>query len=57
MVRIDGKAFRLFLPALADVLIRGQACAGVESFREMIGHQEGMQMRVQVVMGLLVLLC
>jgi hypothetical protein len=55
MVRIDGQAFRLFLPALADGLIRGQAGAGVESFREILGHQEGMQMRVQVGMGLLVI--
>ena len=56
MAWIDGKAFGLFLPALTDVFIRGQAVERFESFREIIGHQEGMQMLFQVVMGLVVIL-
>ena len=50
------KTFGLFLPAFADVLIGGQAFEGFESFREVIGHQEGMYMLFQVVMGLILIL-
>jgi hypothetical protein len=56
MAWVDGKAFRLFLPAFADVLIRGQAFERFESLREIIGHQEGLQMLFQVVMSLIVIL-
>jgi hypothetical protein len=51
MAWVDGKAFWLFLPAFADVLIRCQSFERFESLREIIGHQEGMQMLFQVVMG------
>ena len=44
MAWIDGQAFGLFLPALTYVFIRGQAVERCESFREIIGHQEGIQM-------------
>ena len=56
MVRVKGNAFRLLLAALADVLIRGQAFERLEALGEVIGHQEGLQMRFQVVMGLVVIL-
>jgi hypothetical protein len=48
MVWICGKSFRLFLPAFADVLIRGKAFERFESLGEIISHQEGLQMLVQV---------
>jgi hypothetical protein len=55
MVQINGKSFQLFLPASVDVFIRGKAFERFESFREVIGHQEGLQMLFQVVMGLVVI--
>jgi hypothetical protein len=56
MVRIRGKALGLFVPAVTDVLIRGESCERFKSLREVIGHQERMQMLFQVVMGLVVIL-
>ena len=56
MVQIRGKAFRLFVPALTDVLIRGESFERFESLHEVISHQEGMQMFFQVVMGQVVIL-
>src|ERR671918_2353218 len=56
MVRIYGKSFRLFLPASADVFIRCESLERFEALGEVIGHQEGLQMRFQVVMGLVVIL-
>jgi hypothetical protein len=53
-VRITGKAFRLFLPASADVFIRCEPFERFESFREVIGHEEGLQMLFQAIMGLVV---
>ena len=55
MAWVDGKAFRLFLVAFADVLTRWKALERFESLREIIGHQEGVQMPFQVVMGLVVI--
>jgi hypothetical protein len=37
MVRIGGKAFRLFLLAFADVLIGGQALEAFESLGDVMG--------------------
>jgi hypothetical protein len=56
MVRVNGKAFRLLLPASADVFIRGESLERFEARGAMIGHQEGLQMRFQVVMSLVVIL-
>ena len=42
MAWVDRKAFWLFLPAFADVLIRCQSFERFEPLREIIGHQEGM---------------
>jgi hypothetical protein len=56
MVRIRGKPCWLFVPALTDVLIGCDSFERFESLREVIGHQEGMQMLFQVVMGLVVIL-
>jgi hypothetical protein len=56
MAWVDGKAFRLFLPAFADVLIRRKAFERFESFRKIIGHQKSMQMLFQVTMALVVIL-
>ncbi len=56
MVRIRGQACWLCVPALTDVLIGCESCEGFEPLREVIGHQEGMQMRFQVVLGLVVIL-
>jgi hypothetical protein len=51
MVWVNSKSFWIFLPALADVFIRGESFERVEPLREIIGHQEGLQMLFQVVMG------
>jgi hypothetical protein len=56
MVRIRGKPCWLFVPALTDVLIGCDSFERFESLREVIGHQEGMQMLFQVVMSLVVIL-
>ena len=56
MAWVDGKAFRFFLPALADVLIRRKSLERFESLCEIIGHQKGIQMLFQVVMGVVVIL-
>jgi hypothetical protein len=56
MVRICGKAFWRFVPALTDVLISGESLKRFESLGEVIGHQEAMQMLFQVVMSLVVIL-
>jgi hypothetical protein len=55
MAWVDGKAFRLFLPACAEVLIRGKAWERFEALRAMIGPQAGMPVLCPVVMGLVVL--
>ena len=54
MVRIDGKAFGLFLPALTDVFIGGKPFERFESLRDVIGHQKGMEMLLQMLMGLVI---
>ena len=54
MAWIEGNAFGLFLPALTDVFIRAQAVERFESFRDIIGHQEGRQLCFQVVMSFVV---
>jgi hypothetical protein len=41
MVRIYRKAFWLFLPALTDIVIRGEPVQSLEALGEVIGHQEG----------------
>lgn len=55
MVRIDGKAFWLFLPALADVLIGGEPFQRFEPLREIIGHEKRVQMCFQVIMSRVVI--
>jgi len=54
MVRIDGKAVWLFVPALTDVLIRGKPSQRFESFGKVISHQERVELLFQVLMGLIV---
>jgi hypothetical protein len=44
------------LSASAEVLIRHESFERFKSLREVIGHQESMQMLLQVVMGLIVIL-
>ena len=56
MVRVPDKALWFFLPALTDVLIGGQAFQGLEALGEVIGHQESLQVFLQVLMGLVVIL-
>jgi hypothetical protein len=53
MVRIDGQAFGLCVPALTDALIGGKPSQGFVSFGNMIGHQKRVEMLVQVLMGLI----
>jgi len=54
MVRIDGKAFGLFVSALTDVLIRGKPSQRFESFGKVISHQKRVEMLFQVLMGLII---
>jgi hypothetical protein len=55
MAWVDGKAFWLFLPALTNVFIRGEASEGCASLGEVVGHQAGLQGLFPVLMGVLVL--
>jgi hypothetical protein len=58
MGRIDGKAFRLLLPALTDGLIRGKALlTRFEPRHDSRGHQERLQMFFDGVMGCVVIPC
>ena len=52
----NGQAFRLWLPAFVDVLIRGKAFERFESLRDIIGHQEDLPRLLQVVTGFVVIL-
>ena len=45
------EAFRVFLPLLADVLVRRQAAQRLEPSCETLGHEEGVEMSLQQVMG------
>src|ERR671922_2646085 len=56
MVRINGESFWLCLPTFTDVLIRSESFQRLESPRDVIGHEEGMQLLFQMVMGLVVVL-
>jgi hypothetical protein len=54
MVRIDGKALWLFVPALTDVFIGGKPSEGCKSLGEVGRHQEGLEVRFQAPMGLVI---
>jgi hypothetical protein len=54
MVRVNGKTIWLFLPALTDVFIGRKASERFESFGKVIGHEEGLEMVLQMLMGLIV---
>lgn len=54
MERIDCKSERSFLPLLADELVRGEASEGLESFGEVVCHEEGLQVLFELLMGLVV---
>jgi hypothetical protein len=56
MVRVDGKAFWLFLPALTDMFIGGKPSEGIESLGEIVSHAEGVEVLFQVLMGLVIVL-
>jgi hypothetical protein len=43
MVGIGGQAFGLLLPALTSICIRSKLSEGFESLREIIDHQEGVE--------------
>jgi hypothetical protein len=48
----DGQALRVFLPALTDVFVGGQACACVELLGTVIRHLAGAEMCRQGLIGL-----
>jgi hypothetical protein len=52
MVRIHGQAFGLFGPAMTDIFIGGKPPEGFESLGEIVGHQEGLEGLLEVLMGL-----
>lgn len=53
--RVDVKLFRLFCPYVADVFVRRKAFQGLEPSGEVVGHQEAVQVRFQLVMGTVVI--
>ena len=55
MAWIDSKAFWFFLPALTDVFIWGKSPQGFKSFSEIVGHQEGVEVLLEVLMRLIVI--
>ena len=54
MVRIPGQAFGRFWPGSAAVGLGRQSCERLASRRDVRGHPEGLQLRLQMVMGLVV---
>ena len=54
MARVDGESEWSFLPLLADELIWCEALEGFESFGEVVGHEEGLQVFFELGMGLVV---
>jgi hypothetical protein len=57
MVRICGKAFWLFGPALTDLFIGSKPPEGFESLGEIVGHQEGLEVLFSGLMGLVGVCC
>jgi hypothetical protein len=54
MAWIDRKALRFFLPALTDVFVGSQAFEGFPSLGKIVSHLEGVEMFLQVLMGLVI---
>jgi hypothetical protein len=54
MERIDRKLLWLFLPALTDVFVGRKASESFESLGEVVSHLEGLEMCLQMLMGLIV---
>ena len=55
MVRIHGKAFGLFVPAVINVLIRGESFERFEALGCVTGHQESLQMLFEMAVSLVVI--
>lgn len=51
---VDGESEGCFLPLLADELIGSEAFESFESFGEVVGHEEGLQVFLELLMGLIV---
>jgi hypothetical protein len=51
MVRIKAKAFGLFVPAVGDVFIGGEPFQHLEALGKVLGHQEGMEVSLSVLVG------
>src|ERR671924_2248286 len=56
MAWIDGKALWFFAPALTDVFVGGEAFESFESLGKIVSQLEGVEMCLQVLMGLIVVL-
>jgi hypothetical protein len=54
MAWIDCKALWVFLPAWTDVFIGGKPSKSFESFGEIVGHQEGVEVLFEVLMRLVI---
>ena len=52
MVRIHGKIFGLMLPAVTAGFIRGKPAQRLEPLSEVIGHQEGLEVFLEMLVGL-----
>jgi len=53
MVWMNRQAFWCFLPAVTDVLIRGEPSQGFESCAKVVGHEESLEMCRELLMSLL----
>jgi hypothetical protein len=55
MVWMKRKASRFLLPALKDVLVRGESSECFEAFSKVVGHQESLERFLEILMGLIVI--
>ena len=51
---VESKPIRVFLPSCADELLGCEALESFEAFGEVVGHQESLEMFLQVLMGLVI---
>ena len=51
---VDGKSEGCFLPLLADELVGCEPLEGLKPFGEVVGHEEGLHMLFELLMGLIV---
>jgi hypothetical protein len=50
MVRVDNKLVWVFRPYFADIFIGGETLEGLEALGEVVGHQEGLHVKLEFIM-------